>query len=250
MKAPPTAFSIALVLMFIMPPALGAMVPHAAPEGDGGLHSLTSDGAPVMSGPADVPAGEGATAATKHGPASSPASDITPAAAERADRPSVRAATPGAGEGSAGERLVVISNSTNVTLALGSWSMGMHEFPDPHTGFGTLQNGVAVDITGQLVDGNYTEIGIGGQGAASKNHGIANITQSLHWSFNGVEQTPLSLSWKNPADPNNTQINGTVFITSWAPDVPVAGFYPMLFWFEGADVNIGGTNFNIYPPCR
>jgi len=153
-------------------------------------------------------------------------------------------------EGNENGRIVVISNATNITLALGTFGTGMRFFPDPKTNIGTLQNGIAIDITGQLVDGNYTELGNGGQGAASKNHGIANIIPMVHWSFNSVEQAPLSLAWKNPGDPNDTDINGTIFITNWAPDVPVAGFYPMAVWFEGADVNIGGTNYNIYPACR
>ena len=154
-----------------------------------------------------------------------------------------------AGTGDGG-RIVVISNATNITLGIGTFGTGLKFFPDPKTGIGKLQNGVAVDITGQLVDGNYTEIAAGGSGAASKNHGVANIIPMVRWSFNSVEQAPLALAWKNPADPNDTDINGTIVISNWAPEVPVAGLYPMSFWFEGADVNIGGTNYNIYPPCR
>ena len=156
----------------------------------------------------------------------------------------------GTSEGGAGDRLIIISNSTNITLAVGSFTTSMRFFPDPKTGLGTLQKGVAVDITGQLVDGNYTELAQGGAGAAMKNHGIANIIQVVNWEFNFEPQPPLTLAWKNPSDPNNTQINGTFFIQNWAPEVPKAGLYPMVFTFEGAEMNIGGTNYNIYPPCR
>jgi hypothetical protein len=155
-----------------------------------------------------------------------------------------------AGEGGADGRLVIISNSTNITTAIGSFSTGLRFFPDPRTGIGTLQNGVAVNIVGQLVDGNYTELAQGGSGAAMKNHGIANIIQTVNWEFNGEPQAPLTLAWRNPADPNDTDINGTFFIQDWAPQVPKADLYKMAFWFDGAEMQIGGTNYAVYPPFR
>ncbi|MEM4729853.1 MAG: DUF4129 domain-containing protein [Thermoplasmata archaeon] len=159
-------------------------------------------------------------------------------------------ALPDAHEGAGDGRLVVISNATNITLALGTFSTTLRYFPDPKTNIGTLQKGVPVDITGQLVDGNYTELGAGGAAAAMRNHGIANIVEMVYWEFNHEPQTPLALAWKNPDDINDTDINGTFVIQQWAPDVPKAGLYPMVFYFEGASVEIGGTIYNIYPPCR
>ncbi len=161
-----------------------------------------------------------------------------------------RAPLPELDEGDAAGRLVVISNATNITLAVGTFDTTLRYFPDPRTNIGTLQKGVPVDITGQLVDGNYTELGAGGAGAAMRNHGIANIVEMVYWEFNGEPQTPLALAWKNPDDINDTDINGTFVIQQWAPDVPKAGLYEMVFSFPGASVEIGGTIYNIYPPCR
>ena len=169
---------------------------------------------------------------------------------QQGESPQTPPELPDAREPAADGRLVVISNATNITLALGTFSTSLKYFPDPKTNIGTLQKGVPVDITGQLVDGNYTELGAGGAGAAMRNHGIANIVEMVYWEFNGEPQTPLALAWRNPDDINDTDINGTFVIQQWAPDVPKAGFYKMVFYFEGASVEIGGTIYNIYPPCR
>ena len=153
-------------------------------------------------------------------------------------------------EGGADDRLIVISNATNITLGIGEFSSGLKPFPEPRSGIGTLVKGVAVDITGQLVDGNFTELSQGGSGAAMKNHGVANIIQTVNWEFNGEPQAPLTLAWRNPADPNDTDINGTFFIQDWAPEVPKADLYRIAFWFDGAEMQIGGTNYAVYPACR
>jgi hypothetical protein len=153
-------------------------------------------------------------------------------------------------EGGADDRLIVISNATNITLGIGEFSSGLKPFPEPRSGIGTLVKGVAVDITGQLVDGNFTELSQGGSGAAMKNHGVANIIETVNWEFNGEPQAPLTLAWRNPADPNDTDINGTFFIQEWTPEVPKADLYKIAFWFTGAEMQIGGTNYAVYPACR
>jgi len=206
---------------------------------------------PDASSPASAAAGmPGVTRAVTAGPvAELSGADLSPGpdAMQGAEPPAV---LEDLSEGGANDRLIVISNSTNITLGIGTFTTGLKFFPDPRSGIGTLQKGVALDIAGQLVDGNYTELAQGGSGAAMKNHGIANIIEVVNWEFNGEPQPPLNLAWRNPADPNDTDINGTFFITNWAPEVPKAALYKMAFWFDGASLPIGGTSYAIYPACR
>jgi hypothetical protein len=242
-----TVVLVVLCLMMVLPPALASL---PAPDDPAGTacqppmpRAVSGDDGTGASLPAYVLQSGHPAAAAQTGPA-----HPAPPAAGMAAAGSIA-------EGGADGRLVIISNSSAIILGLGTFSSALKAFPDPRLHseglpIGVVQNGVPVDITGQLVDGNYTELFLGGTGAAMKNHGIANIIQTVNWEFNGEPQPPLTLAWRNPADPNDTDINGTFLITQWVPSVPKAGLYPMTFWFDGAELNIGGTNYAIYPPCR
>jgi len=250
------ALPSALCLMMLLPALLGAPAgaPAPGPEAKVTLpvpagDSLADIGpSRCVDGPAPPEPDRPTVAFSTGSPLPPPAA--VPSAPADTPEPPVPLPAPGASEGGADARIVVISNATNITLAIGTLNSVLKPFPDPRSGIGTLQKGVPVTITGQLVDGNFTDLAQGGSGAALKNHGIANIIEVVYWEFNGEQQAPLNLAWRNPADPNDTDINGTFVITDFLPDVPKAGLYPIAFWFNGADVQIGGTSYRVYPPCR
>ena len=157
-------------------------------------------------------------------------------------------------EGGADPRIVVISNQTAFTLAVGTFNTSLRPLPDPKIlvdgqPVGILRNKAEIDITGQLVDGNYTEIWAGGLAAATRNHGVNHVVPQVHWSFNGEEREELPLGYRPPDEPNSTEINGA-FYAKIIPDVAKAGLYPMSFWFLGADLTVGGTDYAVYPPAR
>jgi len=177
-------------------------------------------------------------------PAIDPAIETTPAVPGQT----------GSVEGGADPRIVVISNETHFSLAVGTFNTTFRPLPDPKIlvdgqPVGVLRNKQEVTITGQLTDGNYTEIWAGGLAAAQRNHGVNHVVPQVHWSFNGEEREELPLGYRPPDEPNSTEINGTFFAT-FIPDVPKAALYPMSVWFLGADLNVGGTDYAVYPPCR
>jgi hypothetical protein len=164
------------------------------------------------------------------------------------------APAPSLSEGGADGRVVVVSNSTRFSLAIGTFNTSFRPLPDPKIlvdgqPVGIMRNKQEVTITGQLVDGNYTDIWAGGLAAATRNHGVNNVVPQVHWSFNGEELAELPLGYKPPDEPNSTMINGT-FSIIFMPDVQKAALYPMSFWFLGAALNVGGTDYDVYPPAR
>jgi hypothetical protein len=157
-------------------------------------------------------------------------------------------------EGAADGRIVVISNETHFSLAIGTFNTSLRPLPDPKLlvdgqPVGQMRNKAEIDITGQLVDGNYTEIWAGGLAAATRNHGVNHVVPQVHWSFSGEEREELPLGYRPPDEPNSTEINGT-FFAKIIPDVSKAGLYAMSFWFLGADLSVSGTDYAVYPPCR
>jgi hypothetical protein len=149
---------------------------------------------------------------------------------------------------------VVISNSTTFSLAIGTFNTSLRPLPDPKVlvaglPVGIMRNKAEIDITGQLVDGNYTDIWAGGLAAATRNHGVNNIATPVVWSFNGQDQGELLLGYRPPDVPNSTDINGTFFV-KFTPDVPKAGLYSMSFSFAGGILTVGGTDYAVYPECR
>jgi len=151
--------------------------------------------------------------------------------------------------------VVVISDRTNITLALGNLDGALAPFPDIRTGETSFRVDLPQNITGQLVDGTYTLLSYGGgMVAARKNHGVFGHGEQIRWWFAGQEQAPISVGWRSPDDPESTVINGTFCIRNWLPDpatVPVAGIYEMRFNFSGTRVLYPGWGeFQIYPPTE
>jgi predicted transcriptional regulator len=159
-------------------------------------------------------------------------------------------------EGNPGPRsVVVISDSTNITLALGDLEGALEPFPDMGTGAASFRVDTPLDLSGQLVDGTYTLLSYGGgREAARRNHGVAGHGEQIRWWFAGQEQTPVPVSWRSPDDSDSSFINGTFFIRNWLPDpalFPAAGTYEMRFNFSGTRVHYPGWGeFQIYPPAE
>jgi len=151
--------------------------------------------------------------------------------------------------------IVVISENVNITVALGTFEGGLSPLPDERTGEGTIRAGEPVSITGQLVDGNYTLLSYGGgMEAAKKNNGVSGNGEELRWWFNGVEQSPVPVSYRAPGNKDESVINGTFCIRDWIADrslAPRGGVYQLHFSFEGTRVYYPGYGeFQIYPPAE
>jgi len=158
--------------------------------------------------------------------------------------------------GDAGARtVVVISESTNITLALGNLEGQLEAFPDVETGLASLRVDMPLNITGQLVDGTYTLLSYGGgRDAARRNNGVAGHGEQIRWWFAGQEQAPIPVAWRSPDDSSSAAINGTFSIRNWLPEpglAPNAGVYEMRFNFSGTRVHYPGWGeFQIYPPTE
>jgi hypothetical protein len=151
--------------------------------------------------------------------------------------------------------VVVLSEVVNITLAQGTFDSVLQPFPAMDTGDATIRANMPMQLTGQLVDGNYTLLSYGGgMGAALKNKGVAGHGEQIRWWFAGQEQAPLQVCWRSPDDPDDGKINGTFFIRNWLPDpalVPAAGPYEMRFNFSGTRVHYPGMGeFQVYPPTQ
>ena len=156
--------------------------------------------------------------------------------------------------GAAGRSIVVLSTNVSITLALGTFDSGLSPFPDIATGRAAFPVDRPLQLSGQLVDGNYTLLSYGGgAGAARRNQGVAGHGEEVRWWFDGAEQAPVPVSYRAPDNKDQSVINGTFFITNWVPDrslVPSAGVHEMRFSFAGTRVFYPGLGeFQVYPPC-
>ncbi|MGQ9581928.1 MAG: winged helix-turn-helix transcriptional regulator [Thermoplasmatota archaeon] len=162
---------------------------------------------------------------------------------------------PGAGEGGASPRtIVVISDNVSITLARGTFESGLLPFPELDTGLGRVRVDEPLDLTGQLVDGNFTLLSHGGgREAALRNHGVAGHGEVVRWWFQGEEQPPLPVAWNDPSKPDGS-VNGTFFVRGWVPDrrlAPRAGVYEMRFSFDGTRAFFQGLGeLQLYPPAE
>ena len=124
-------------------------------------------------------------------------------------------------------RIIVVSNQTSIPLALGTPSLGLTPFS------GVLINRMAVHITGQVVDGNYTPLW---QPGSATNHGIGGAT--IHWSFDTEPARAHTIS-------TDDQGLFTIFLT---PIVQAPATAQLRFWFDGKSDTIYGIP--IYPPAQ
>ncbi|MEM4728841.1 MAG: winged helix-turn-helix transcriptional regulator [Thermoplasmata archaeon] len=156
--------------------------------------------------------------------------------------------------GTSPRSIVVVSENVSITLAKGTFESGLQPFPDLETGLGRIYVDEPLDLTGQLVDGNFTLLSYGGgREAALRNKGVAGHGETIRWWFNGEEQCPIRVSWCDPAAPGG-EINGTFFIRGWVPErrlAPSAGIYEMKFSFAGTRAFFPGVGeLQLYPPAE
>jgi predicted transcriptional regulator len=123
-------------------------------------------------------------------------------------------------------RIVVISNETSILLALGPIEEGLEPFP------ATLQDRVAIDVTGQVVDGNYTPIW---QDPFSNN---AIGDTEVHWSFGDEPDR----SHTEPVDTNG------IFHFVLIPKAEGPATKTLRLWFDGKSDGLYGIP--IYPAVK